>query len=120
MKRQAARHLFIKGLEVRCSIGILPYEREGPQRVRVDVELDVRPGDAQDDIARVLDHEVVRRGIVDIAASRHFNLQETLCEEIVQFCLSRPEVLGARVRTEKPDVYPDCESVGVEVVRFKE
>jgi dihydroneopterin aldolase len=29
-------------------------------------------------------------------------------------------VLAARVSTEKPDVYPDCESVGVEVFRIKE
>lgn len=120
MKPRTGQRLFIQGLEVRCSIGILPAERNGPQRVRVDVMLDVEPGDAQDDIARVLDHEVVRQGIVRIAGSRHFNLQETLCEEIVRFCLARPEVHGARVSTAKPDVYPDCEAVGVEIERFKE
>jgi len=34
--------------------------------------------------------------------------------------LKHPHVLAARVSTEKPDVYPDCESVGVEVFRIKE
>jgi len=29
-------------------------------------------------------------------------------------------VLAARVSTEKPDVYPDCESVGIEVFRIKD
>jgi len=28
-------------------------------------------------------------------------------------------VLAARVSTEKPDVYPDCDGVGVEVFQIK-
>jgi dihydroneopterin aldolase len=31
-----------------------------------------------------------------------------------------PQVRAARVSTEKPDVYPDCDAVGVEVFRIKE
>jgi dihydroneopterin aldolase len=118
--RAPEQRIFIKDFEVRCSIGVHPAEREGPQRVRVNIVLDVRPGDGADDIARVLDYDFVRDGVARIAHSRHFNLQETLCEEIAQLCLSREEVLGVRVRTEKPDVYADCESVGVEIARFKE
>jgi len=33
--------------------------------------------------------------------------------------LTHPKVLAARVSTAKPDVYPDCHSVGVEVFRIK-
>ena len=34
--------------------------------------------------------------------------------------LAHPNVRAARVSTEKPDVYPDCESVGCEVFGMKE
>ena len=34
--------------------------------------------------------------------------------------LAHPKVLAVRVSTEKPDVYPDCEGVGVEVFHVKE
>jgi dihydroneopterin aldolase len=118
----AQRRIFLRRHEVRCSIGIHPFERVGPQRVLVDVDLFLHPHDhdPQEDITRVLDYDFVREGIRALTTNRHFNLQETLCEEIVRLCLARPEVRGVRVSTEKPDVYPDCEAVGVEVVRFKE
>jgi 7,8-dihydroneopterin aldolase/epimerase/oxygenase len=34
--------------------------------------------------------------------------------------LAHPKVLAACVSTAKPDVYPDCQSVGVEVFRIKQ
>ncbi|HEY8974208.1 MAG TPA: dihydroneopterin aldolase, partial [Burkholderiaceae bacterium] len=34
--------------------------------------------------------------------------------------LAHPNVRAARVSTEKPDVYPDCDSVGVEVFGLKD
>jgi len=34
-------------------------------------------------------------------------------------CLSDPRVLSARIRVEKLDVFPEAESVGVEIERFR-
>ncbi|MEY2893569.1 MAG: hypothetical protein RJA98_3477, partial [Pseudomonadota bacterium] len=39
----------------------------------------------------------------------------TLCDDVLQLMLAHPRVRAARVSTEKPDVYPDCDSVGCEV-----
>ncbi|NCV62300.1 MAG: dihydroneopterin aldolase, partial [Betaproteobacteria bacterium] len=33
-------------------------------------------------------------------------------------CLKLGSVRAASVRTEKPDVYPDCKTVGIESMRF--
>jgi dihydroneopterin aldolase len=33
--------------------------------------------------------------------------------------LQHPKVRAARISTEKPDVYPDCDAVGVEVFAIK-
>lgn len=122
MSHEERRRIFLRRCAVRCSIGIHPFERAEPQRVLVDVDLYLYPHaqDPQEDIARVLDYDFLREGIRALTVGRHFNLQETLVEEIVALCLARPEVRGVRVSTEKPDVYPDCEAVGVEVVRWKE
>jgi dihydroneopterin aldolase len=49
----------------------------------------------------------------------HIQLQETLCDEIMQKMLAHPLVVAARVSSEKPDVYPDCASVGVESFQIK-
>jgi dihydroneopterin aldolase len=34
--------------------------------------------------------------------------------------LTHPQVKAVRVSTMKPDVYPDCEGVGVEVFQIKD
>ena len=72
----------------------------------------------QDDsrIANVLNYDIVHDGIVRLASGRHFNLQETLVEAILDLCLAQPGVIEARVSTEKPDVYQDCR-VGYEAAR---
>jgi dihydroneopterin aldolase len=61
----------------------------------------------------------MRKTIANIVSKGHIHLQETLCDEILEKMLQHPLVVAARVSTEKPDVYPDCAGVGVEVFRFK-
>jgi len=110
----------LDGLEVLIGLGIHPHELAAPQRVRVSVEMTVAysaPVSA-DRIEEVLDYDFVRVGILALARDRRFALQETLCDEIAGLCLADARVKQVRVRTEKPDVYPDA-SVGCEVMRTR-
>jgi len=118
MARSADRRLFIHDFRLQVSIGIHDFEKQGPQTVVVNVDLLLAPADRPhgDRIANVLNYDTVHDGIVALARSRHFNLQETLVEAILDFCLSKPGVVEARVSTEKPDVYEDCR-VGYEASR---
>jgi dihydroneopterin aldolase len=117
-KNGEVRRIFLRNLALQTSIGIHPREKEASQRLFINVELFLAPqGDAGDDIGQVLDYDKVRRGIVALTKARHYNLQETLVEEIVALCFAQKGVLALRVSTEKPDVYPDCEGVGYEVFR---
>jgi dihydroneopterin aldolase len=86
--------------------------------VVVNVDLLLAPADKAhaDRIANVLNYDVVHDGILALAQSRHFNLQETLVDAILDLCLTQLGVVEARVSTEKPDVYKDCR-VGYEAVR---
>ena len=72
----------------------------------------------QDDVIDVIDYDFIRKGIAQIAQSRHFNLQETLIDEICALCLAQPAIKAVRVESQKPDVYPDCKTVGIEVFRW--
>jgi dihydroneopterin aldolase len=73
-----------------------------------------------DQLAEVLDYDFIRSTIAQRVARGHIHLQETLCDDVLALMLAHPNVRAARVSTEKPDVYPDCESVGVEVFGMKE
>jgi dihydroneopterin aldolase len=53
-----------------------------------------------------------------MAQSRRFNLQETLAREIYAMVAARAGVVNLRISTRKPDIYPDCAGVGVEIASF--
>jgi dihydroneopterin aldolase len=116
-----ARRIFLKNFETRLSIGIHDFEKQAMQRVIVNVDLYLDPDGKveRDHIGETVDYDFVRREIVGLAESSHFNLQETFCERILAICLARPGVVAARVSSEKLDVYPDCESVGFEIFRTR-
>ena len=116
------RRLFLTGMEVQAHIGIHDFEQTAPQRVMIDVDLYVSlegstPKD--DRIDEVVDYDFVRAVVHARVAKGHINLQETLCDDILTHLLEHTGVMAARVSTRKPDVYPDCEAVGVQTFRAK-
>jgi dihydroneopterin aldolase len=73
----------------------------------------------RDRLDEVVDYDFIRATIHQRIARGHIELQETLADDLLRALLSHPGVRAARVATEKPDVYPDCEAVGVEVFGFR-
>lgn len=112
---------FLDGYRLRVSIGIHDFEKAEPQMLNVDVTLACLydGGVKGDGIEHVVDYDFIRTGIARLVEGRHFNLQETLADEIAALCLRPPEVVAAVVSTAKPDVYPDCAAVGCVVFRRK-
>jgi dihydroneopterin aldolase len=117
------RRLFLKDYEVYINIGVHDFEKRAEQRVIFNVEIYVPlelNTPKQDRLEEVLDYDFIRKTIVERVKRGHIHLQETLCDEIVAAILEHPNVMAVRVSTAKPDVYPDCEAVGVEVFKMKQ
>ncbi|MBX3500646.1 MAG: dihydroneopterin aldolase [Alphaproteobacteria bacterium] len=115
------RRIFLRDLKVMADIGIHDFEKAARQKLLINIDLwvEVHKGDLGDDIANVLDYDFVRKGVVALVASRRFNLQETLVHAILDLCLTRPQVLVARVSSAKTDVYPDVAAAGYEATRVR-
>ncbi|MDG2286706.1 MAG: dihydroneopterin aldolase [Alphaproteobacteria bacterium] len=109
--------LFLQDFTVKANIGIHDSEKLEPQRLLISIELEVDQPDypAPDEITSVLDYDFLRREILGLVGGRHLNLQETLCREIIEVLASQALVQAAVVSIRKPDVYPDCAAVGVEM-----
>ena len=117
------RRLFLRDYEVFINIGVHAFEKTGEQRVRINVDLYVPLAlstPRADDLDEVVDYDFMRSSIAQRVALGHIHLQETLCDDVLALMLAHPKVRAARVSTEKPDVYPDCDSVGCEVFGMKE
>ena len=116
------RRLFLRNYEVWINIGVHDFEKRGEQRVLINVDLYIplaQSTPTQDELHEVVDYDFMRRSIAQRVKQGHIHLQETLCDDVLALMLAHPRVRAARVSTEKPDVYPDCESVGVEVFGLK-
>ena len=117
------RRLFLRDYEIFINIGVHDFEKKAEQRVILNVDLYIPLAintPTHDQLNEVVDYDFMRETIREIAAKGHIQLQETFCDEIITAMLAHPKVLAARVSTSKPDVYPDCHSVGVEVFRIKQ
>ena len=115
------RHVFVRDLEVETEIGIHPREKHIAQRIIINVDLAISetPVKDTDRYSDVVCYEQVVTRVRAFAAEGHVNLLETMAERIAAACLEDPRVLSARVRIEKPDIFDDCHSVGIEIERLQ-
>lgn len=116
------RRLFLRDYEVLVNIGVHAFEKTREQRVRINVDLYIPLGlstPTEDDLAEVVDYDFIRKSVAERIGRGHIQLQETLCDDLLATLLAHDKVRAARVSTEKPDVYPDCASVGCEVFGIK-
>lgn len=116
------RRIFLKGLVREVRIGVHDFEKVKPQRVIFDIDLYVSLdafSPSNDHIQEVVDYDFVRSVVTSVTAEPHIDLQETLCDRLLDALIAHPQVLACQVSTRKPDVYPDCDAVGVEAFRSK-
>ncbi len=112
--------IVLDSLEVPADIGFHDFEVGVPQRLLVTVEIwleQVPPADC-DDPARAWDYDFLRGQILELAAARRYNLQESLAHAIYARFAGMRGVRALRVATAKPDIYPDARCVGVELASF--
>lgn len=101
---------FVRDLVLHALVGVYDHERAKPQRIRINLDLDVTvPGITGEDAVNA---------VREVVGSGHVTLIETLAERIAERCLSDARIRAAKVRVEKLDVFPDA-IVGVEIERAR-
>ena len=117
------RRVFIRDFDVSAAIGVFPQEQGRRQAVRMNIDFWVplaQTTSERDKLCDVVDYDFIRPGIHALVEDGHIGLLETLVDKTIEQVLAHPKVVAARVRAEKKEVYPDCDSAGVEVFRFKQ
>ena len=112
--------ILLDSLDVMADIGFHEFEIGTPQRLLVTVEVWLEDSTApkDDDPALAWDYDHVRKQVIELAAARRYNLQETLAEAIYLRIAAMRGVSALRVTTSKPDIYGDAKGVGVEFSSF--
>ena len=114
------RKIVLEDYRLDLDIGFHEFEIGNPQRLLVTVEVwvDERSFSREDEAGSAWDYDFLRTEIGALVAGRRFNLQETVVREIYDLVAARRGVTALRVSTRKPDIYPDCAGVGVELASF--
>lgn len=120
LQARSAR-IVLESLAVQADIGFHDFEVGTPQRLLVTVEIWLEDASlpADDDPERAWNYDFLRAEVEEVAAARRYNLQETLAHAVFERIAAFRGVKALRVRTSKPDVYPDAQGVGVEIASFR-
>ncbi len=112
------RRIFIDRLRVQASVGILEHELRSKQPLLITLAIEMPHAPTlpeADTVQDVLDYRQLRDAAHHEAQAGHINMLETLAGRIANRLLALPGVALARVRVCKPNIFPDCDGVAVEV-----
>lgn len=112
LRRSNRQVIHIAGLRFGANLGVLDFEREGPQPILVDAEVNlgaqtIVSRDA--DIGHVLDYRRVRLIIIDECTAEHTDLLEALLGKLCTRLMKLPGVAGVRIKVTKLEIFPDCQ-----------
>ena len=118
--RPKTRKIVLEDYSLSIDIGFHDFEVGNPQRLLVTVEVwvDERSFASDDAADSAWNYDFLRTEIGRLAEGRRFNLQEMFVREVYDLVAARRGVTALRVSTRKPDIYPDCAGVGVELSSF--
>ena len=112
--------ILLDSLEVMTDIGFHEFEIGNPQRLLISVELWLEESaiPPSDDPVHAWNYDYLKNEVIRIAQERRYNLQESLVHAIFERVAAYRGVKALRIKSVKPDIYPDAKGVGVEIASF--
>lgn len=114
--------LKIKNLRFPAVIGVHEWEKQITRQfvMQVALEYDASQAAATDEVAYAVDYTTVEAKLMQLAASRHWQLIETLAEASAALLLEEfPAISRAAITVEKLQAMNHSESVSVTTQRYR-
>ena len=113
------RKVIITDLVFNTSIGIHDFEKEKEQQIKFNIEIDINPSlkAVENDLSSIINYESVINKIKSITQKKHYNLLETLAEDIFSNLFLFKNIIKIKLRIEKPEIIQNTTSVGVEITK---
>ena len=113
------RKVIITDLIFNTSIGIHDFEKEKEQQIKFNIEIDINPllKAAENDLKSIVNYENIISKIKSITKKKHYNLLETLAEDIFTNLFLSKNIIKIKLRIEKPEIIKNTSSVGIEITK---
>ena len=113
------RKIIITDLVFNTSIGIHDFEKKKEQQIKFNIKIDINPllKSTENDLKRIVNYENVISKIKSISKKKHYNLLETLAEDIFTDLFLNKNIVKIKLRIEKPEIIKNASSVGIEIIK---
>ncbi|MCZ6828729.1 MAG: dihydroneopterin aldolase [Gammaproteobacteria bacterium] len=111
--------VYIRDLRIDTFIGIYDWEQQVRQTLSIDLEMatDVAATAAANEFSTTLDYKAISDRLLELIENQHFELLESLAEQIAQLLQDEFKVGWLRLRLGKPGAVPAAADVGVLIER---
>ena len=113
------RKVLITDLTLQMSIGIHDFEKIKKQEVKFNINIDINPSLApiKEKINSIVNYETVIKNITKLTENKHYQLLETLAEDILFELFKNINVQKIILKIEKTQIIKNTSSVGVEITK---
>jgi len=113
------RKVIITDLIFNTSIGIHDFEKKKEQQIKFNIEIGINPSlkSTENDLKSIVNYENIISQIKSITHNKHYNLLETLAEDIFNHLFLSENIIKIKLRIEKPEIIKNTSSVGIEITK---
>jgi len=113
------RKILISDLTLLISIGIHDFEKTKKQEVKFNINIDVNPSlfPLKDELNSIVNYETVIKIIAKLTKNKHYELLETLAEDIFDELFKNINIQKIKLKIEKTQIIKNTSSVGIEITK---
>ena len=113
------RKVLINDLTLLMSIGIHDFEKIKKQEVRFNIIIDINPllTPIEKKLNSIVNYETVVKDVTRLTKNKHYELLETLAEEIFFILFKNTNIKKIKLKIEKTQIIKNTSSVGIEITK---
>jgi len=111
--------LFIKELRIDTEMRVYEWENNVKQPISLDIEVgtNIAQAAATDDLQYALDYEAIADRVTEFITSQHFNLVETVAEQVATLLQTEFGATWLRLKVSKLSALKTTKAVGIIIER---
>ena len=113
------RKILITDLTLQMFIGIHDFEKKKKQEVKFNINISIKPSltPIENKINSIVNYETVIKNITKLTKNKHYELLETLAEDIFFELFKNTNIQKIKLKIEKTQIIKNTSSVGVEITK---
>ena len=113
------KKILIKELTLDLKLGYYDFEKNKPQKVKFNLEIDYedkKPTNDKD-IKSIVNYGKVVKLVTKLVKNKHYNFLETLAEDVFDELFKDKRIAKITLQIEKLEILKECTSVGIQITK---